>query len=710
MQLKYVLGLCEKKHEQIVPYSPENTHHILTRIENFERESGAVIENIPNDSKLRVTASDEFSLVTACMLIQTAEEPEITLTNSNTSDYADSSSCETNDLNRNTGEISCLVSKKNRDKVVVEKEKLRKSEDDEKDLLLQKYTEMLDFVLKLGYTKHQLDQVLPQLGADADRNDVLGALERSSSIPADVDRTSTITRSADVADFQHVVDDTANLRPIIIDGSNIAMSFGRKEVFECRGIKIVVDWFKKRSHSTIIVFVPEWRKESSKPNTLIEDQHIMLDLEREGILVFTPSRRVNGMRKTCYDDRYIVKTAVDLDGIIVSKDNFRDLQNENLEWKKFIAERLLMYAFVTDKFMPPDDPLGRNGPSLDNFLRIKPLQVDPITHCPYGNKCTFGNKCKYFHSDRPRYKSVADSLKDNHKFRNKTKSPTGGAEKLGADARAMSYTAPLLSRREESPTPSANYPQTRKKSDTGVILPQYNKDIKPNKGHTEPIRFISSNQNHTYPLVSPHLKSYGQSHTEPLQGSTKPSARPRIPQEYQKSLATEMSHMQIRSQSDYQPEGLPTYRPPMPYSRRPSYPSYGSTIPVAHYKSMYGHLPPQYYQEVPTQYDSYPQGPKERVLRAKGTIDYYPRPSPVTHGPDKWAYTSASNYPVMSSNAPQPVLVQKKERPDGFEEKRRNMKHHLSALFGQQAVEKAMKKLPDTTDPSEIVAVLNNVK
>jgi hypothetical protein len=35
--------------------------------------------------------------------------------------------------------------------------------------------------------------------------------------------------------------------------------------------------------------------------------------------------------------------------------------------------------------MPPDDPLGRHGPSLDNFLRKKPL---PSEHrkqpCPYG--------------------------------------------------------------------------------------------------------------------------------------------------------------------------------------------------------------------------------------------------------------------------------------------------------------------------------------
>uniref|UniRef100_A0A8D2PDJ4 Zinc finger CCCH-type containing 12A n=1 Tax=Zosterops lateralis melanops TaxID=1220523 RepID=A0A8D2PDJ4_ZOSLA len=71
----------------------------------------------------------------------------------------------------------------------------------------------------------------------------------------------------------------------------------------------------------------------------------------------------------------IVKLAHESDGIVVSNDTYRDLQNERPEWKKFIEERLLMYSFVNDKFMPPDDPLGRHGPSLDNFLRKKPVRA-----------------------------------------------------------------------------------------------------------------------------------------------------------------------------------------------------------------------------------------------------------------------------------------------------------------------------------------------
>ena len=87
-----------------------------------------------------------------------------------------------------------------------------------------------------------------------------------------------------------------------------------------------MDYFKRRGHTKITVFVPEWRKEASTPDSPITDQHILHHLEQDGHLKFTPSHRLGGGRRiVCYDDRYIVKLATDEQGVIVSNDQFRDL-------------------------------------------------------------------------------------------------------------------------------------------------------------------------------------------------------------------------------------------------------------------------------------------------------------------------------------------------------------------------------------------------
>jgi hypothetical protein len=59
------------------------------------------------------------------------------------------------------------------------------------------------------------------------------------------------------------------LLPIVVDGSNLAMSHGNKDVFSCKGIWLCVSWFQMRGHKDITVFVPKWRKESSRPDAPI---------------------------------------------------------------------------------------------------------------------------------------------------------------------------------------------------------------------------------------------------------------------------------------------------------------------------------------------------------------------------------------------------------------------------------------------------------
>ncbi|XP_023584112.1 probable ribonuclease ZC3H12D [Trichechus manatus latirostris] len=263
----------------------------------------------------------------------------------------------------------------------------------------------MEFFQKLGYGQEDVVRVLGKLGEGALVNDVLRELIQTGSRPATQGRPAGGAAAAAVpllvprgscgrsdsvqcrlgTDPEEECGSPAGaLRPIVIDGSNVAMSHGNKEAFSCRGIQLAVDWFRDRGHTAIKVFVPSWRKEPSRSDTPIRERHVLEELERQAVLVYTPSRRVGGKRVVCYDDRYIVKAAYEEDGVIVSNDNYRDLQSENPEWKWFIEQRLLMFSFVNDRFMPPDDPLGRRGPTLSNFLSRKPKPPPPSwQHCPY---------------------------------------------------------------------------------------------------------------------------------------------------------------------------------------------------------------------------------------------------------------------------------------------------------------------------------------
>ncbi|OTF80029.1 hypothetical protein BLA29_006564, partial [Euroglyphus maynei] len=171
---------------------------------------------------------------------------------------------------------------------------------------------------------------------------------------------------------------------------------GKQKNFSCRGIELCADWFKTRGHQNIAIFVPSWRKSPNVDFDLpVKDREILLKLEQDGLLYFTPSRNVSGRILASYDDRYILNHALKNDAIIVSNDLYRDLVVDNNEYKKLVDERLLMYLFVDDEFMPPDDPMGPHGPSLNKFLS-KPLSSENVRNiakfnkiCPYDKKCTY---------------------------------------------------------------------------------------------------------------------------------------------------------------------------------------------------------------------------------------------------------------------------------------------------------------------------------
>ncbi|XP_012275154.1 NEDD4-binding protein 1 isoform X2 [Orussus abietinus] len=126
------------------------------------------------------------------------------------------------------------------------------------------------------------------------------------------------------------------LREIIIDGCNIAMAHANNKKFSEAGIKLVIDYFAQRGH-TVKAFLPQHTRSFKHP--------LLEKLYNNGTVVFTPSRKIGGRKITPYDDR------------------------EKPEWRDTIENRLLPPTFVGDIVMFPEDPLGRNGPTLEEFLR-----------------------------------------------------------------------------------------------------------------------------------------------------------------------------------------------------------------------------------------------------------------------------------------------------------------------------------------------------
>ena len=157
-------------------------------------------------------------------------------------------------------------------------------------------------------------------------------------------------------------------RPIVIDGSNVAIEHGiqtkGKDWFSVKGLQIAIDYFKNLGHKDIKVVIPRYRLSQN------DDRELMKRLEDDKHLVLTPSRIIRGKRVTSYDDRYIIDIAVQTGGVILSNDQYRDLLNESGRRDETINYRLLPFNFVNDLFIVPHDPMGRHGPMLDDFLHF----------------------------------------------------------------------------------------------------------------------------------------------------------------------------------------------------------------------------------------------------------------------------------------------------------------------------------------------------
>ncbi|KAM8782625.1 protein NYNRIN isoform 1-T1 [Rhynchonycteris naso] len=152
--------------------------------------------------------------------------------------------------------------------------------------------------------------------------------------------------------------------------ANQLVRHGLQHFFSCRGIAMAVQYFWNRGHREVTVFVPTWQL---KKNRRVRESHFLTKLHSLKMLSITPSQLENGKKITTYDYRFMIKLAEETDGIIVTNEQLHILMNNSK--KLMVKDRLLPFTFAGNLFMVPDDPLGRDGPTLDEFLR-KPNRLD----------------------------------------------------------------------------------------------------------------------------------------------------------------------------------------------------------------------------------------------------------------------------------------------------------------------------------------------
>jgi ribonuclease ZC3H12 len=447
------------------------------------------------------------------------------------------------------------------------------------------------------------------------------------------------------------------------------------------------------------VFVPKWRKEASRlriiisrvtflqkktnnfffyfrPDNPITDQEILSELERDRLLVFTPSRLVGGKRMICYDDRYILKLAAEVDGIVVSNDNYRDLVQESPDFRKVVEERILMYSFVNDRFMPPDDPLGRSGPMLDNFLKLQ-KKGEPPPLCPYGKKCTYGNKCKFHHPERGNqpHKSVTERLSE---YAQKHIQARGGPRESSPGSELKTLSLPLYDNQgsmpRKMPLGRARSAAPAPPSDPSVVT-HFNraqmedgKTDNPSKSHS--IENIASG------LKDLHIARHS-SAGHPMNYSKQPGQwvmPPRVDPSWQymeKPDAPELGnmhrklHRQLTINPSYDPRLFRLQNNPQCSGQLAWGGSHQTVSRIA---------------SAPAACPSWPPAAGSSVSASEPHLHMPPQQHIGVHG-GTWQWTS-------------------------HHEARNHLHYHLASIFPEDQVQKAMALFPDETNPQKICAAI----
>ena len=148
----------------------------------------------------------------------------------------------------------------------------------------------------------------------------------------------------------------------------MGFAFANHERFNAEGIRVAFECFKCLGYSDdniIIIFkhIPEHYKNG-------HDQAIIDFYHKKGLLYYCPSRYAGDVLIKSNDDLFILKTATEMEGVVLSSDRFREYWDLYPEYQPVLMNRLIQPTFIRDQLILPLDPLGELGPELDDVLRF----------------------------------------------------------------------------------------------------------------------------------------------------------------------------------------------------------------------------------------------------------------------------------------------------------------------------------------------------
>ena len=167
-------------------------------------------------------------------------------------------------------------------------------------------------------------------------------------------------------------ENVSDYRKIVIDGLNICHEYSKHLIgipyikFSAEGLNVVYEHLKKMGYKDekIVIIMKQI------PRRYESERRIAQKLEDKNVLHYAPSRRLGQGYIQSDDDLFILKTAKILNAIVLSNDQFQKEKINHPEYSDVIDNCVIQPRFISGKLILPDDPLGKNGPKLEEFLRL----------------------------------------------------------------------------------------------------------------------------------------------------------------------------------------------------------------------------------------------------------------------------------------------------------------------------------------------------